>query len=50
MLRSDAAENDAGMRSDFLSIQYLRALAALGVLLFHATQRAGSAFGAGAAL
>jgi exopolysaccharide production protein ExoZ len=37
------------MRSDFLSIQYLRGLAALGVLLFHASQRAGGAFGAGAA-
>jgi exopolysaccharide production protein ExoZ len=43
------AENGAGMRSDFLSIQYLRGLAALGVLLFHASQRAGEAFGAGAA-
>jgi exopolysaccharide production protein ExoZ len=42
-------ENGAGMRSDFLSIQYLRGLAALGVLLFHASQRAGAAFGAGAA-
>jgi exopolysaccharide production protein ExoZ len=42
-------ENGAGMRSDFLSIQYLRGLAALGVLLFHASQRAGVAFGAGAA-
>lgn len=37
------------MRSDFASIQYLRGLAALGVLLFHACQRAGIAFGAGAA-
>jgi exopolysaccharide production protein ExoZ len=37
------------MRSDFVSIQYLRGLAALGVLLFHACQRAGIAFGAGAA-
>lgn len=42
-------ENGAGMRSDFLSIQYLRGLAALGVLVFHASQRAGAAFGAGAA-
>src|ERR1700742_3051032 len=42
-------EDGAGMRSDFLSIQYLRGLAALGVLLFHASQRAGGAFGAGAA-
>jgi exopolysaccharide production protein ExoZ len=42
-------ENGAGMRSDFVSIQYLRGLAALGVLLFHASQRAGAAFGAGAA-
>ncbi|HEY4032073.1 MAG TPA: acyltransferase [Caulobacteraceae bacterium] len=37
------------MRSDFLSIQYLRGFAAVGVLLFHASQRAGAAFGAGAA-
>jgi exopolysaccharide production protein ExoZ len=37
------------MRSDFASIQYLRGLAALGVLLFHACQRAGVSFGAGAA-
>jgi exopolysaccharide production protein ExoZ len=37
------------MRSDFLSIQYLRGLAALGVLLYHASLRAGGAFGAGAA-
>ncbi len=44
-----AVENAAGMRGDFLSIQYLRGLAALGVLLFHASQRAGAAFGAGAA-
>jgi exopolysaccharide production protein ExoZ len=43
------AENAAGMRADFLSIQYLRGLAALGVLLFHSSQRAGEAFGAGAA-
>ncbi|MGZ3272334.1 MAG: acyltransferase family protein [Caulobacteraceae bacterium] len=42
-------DNGAGMRSDVLSIQYLRGLAALGVLLFHASQRAGAAFGAGAA-
>ena len=52
MLRSSArpsAENTAGMRSDFQSIQYLRGLAALGVLLFHASQRAGADFGAGAA-
>ena len=37
------------MRSDFMSIQYLRGLAALGVLLFHACQRAGLSFGPGAA-
>jgi exopolysaccharide production protein ExoZ len=37
------------MRSDFLSIQYLRGFAALGVLLYHASQRAGATFGAGAA-
>jgi exopolysaccharide production protein ExoZ len=37
------------MRSDFLSIQYLRGIAALGELLYHASQRAGAAFGAGAA-
>jgi exopolysaccharide production protein ExoZ len=43
------AESAAGMRADFLSIQYLRGLAALGVLLFHASQRAGAAFGMGAA-
>jgi exopolysaccharide production protein ExoZ len=44
-----AAGNAAGMRTDFLSIQYLRGLAAAGVLLFHSSQRAGAAFGAGAA-
>jgi exopolysaccharide production protein ExoZ len=44
-----SAGSAAGMRADFLSIQYLRGLAALGVLLFHASQRAGAAFGAGAA-
>ena len=52
MLRSSArrsVEIGAGMRSDFLSIQYLRGFAALGVLLYHASQRAGAAFGAGAA-
>ena len=43
-----AAGNAAGMRTDFLSIQYLRGLAAAGVLLFHSSQRAGAAFGAGA--
>jgi exopolysaccharide production protein ExoZ len=37
------------MRSDFLSIQYLRGFAAVGVLLYHASQRAGATFGAGAA-
>src|ERR1700761_114555 len=47
--RERPAENGAGMRSDVLSIQYLRGLAALGVLLFHASQRAGGACGAGAA-
>ena len=44
-----SAASAAGMRSDFLSIQYLRGLAAVGVLLFHASQRAGLAFGVGAA-
>lgn len=52
MLGSSAqrsVESGAGMRSDFLSIQYLRGFAALGVLLYHASQRAGPTFGAGAA-
>jgi len=43
------AADAAGMRSDFISIQYLRGLAALGMLVFHASERAGAAFGAGAA-
>jgi exopolysaccharide production protein ExoZ len=52
MLGSSAqqsADNGAGMRSDFLSIQYLRGFAALAVVLYHASQRAGPTFGAGAA-
>jgi exopolysaccharide production protein ExoZ len=44
-----SVKNGAGMRSDFLSIQYLRGFAALGVVLYHASQRAGPTFGAGAA-
>jgi exopolysaccharide production protein ExoZ len=46
---SGTVDSAAGMRADFVSIQYLRGLAALGVVLFHASQRAGGAFGAGAA-
>lgn len=34
---------------ELLSIQYMRAIAAIGVLSFHAAQRAGSDFGIGAA-
>lgn len=37
------------MRSDLLVIQYLRGIAAVGVLAFHAAQRAGQSFGVGAA-
>jgi exopolysaccharide production protein ExoZ len=35
--------------SEILSIQYLRAIAAIGVLSFHAAQHAGGSFGTGAA-
>jgi exopolysaccharide production protein ExoZ len=47
--QSEKAENSAGMRSDLLVIQYLRGIAAVGVLAFHACQRAGLDFGVGAA-
>lgn len=36
-------------KDEVLSIQYLRGLAAFGVLIFHLAERAGGAFGAGAA-
>lgn len=35
--------------AELLSIQYLRAIAAIGVLIFHAAERAGVGFGPGAA-
>lgn len=38
-----------GSRGEVRSIQYLRGLAALGVLVFHVAERAGGAFGPGAA-
>jgi exopolysaccharide production protein ExoZ len=43
------AESAAGMKADLVSIQYLRAAAAVGVLIFHASQKAGLQFGMGAA-
>jgi exopolysaccharide production protein ExoZ len=39
----------SGRTRELLSIQYLRAIAAVAVLIFHAADRAGIAFGAGAA-
>lgn len=45
----ERAEEAAGMKADLVSIQYLRAVAAVGVLIFHASQRAGLQFGMGAA-
>jgi exopolysaccharide production protein ExoZ len=47
--QSGQVENSAGMRSDLLVIQYLRGIAAVGVLGFHACQRSGLDFGMGAA-
>lgn len=44
-----AAEEAPKAPGEVRSIQYLRGLAALGVLVFHAAERAGSAFGVGAA-
>lgn len=38
-----------GSRGEVRTIQYLRGLAALGVLIFHVTERAGGTFGPGAA-
>lgn len=53
--RADAAWTRRGVPAqqrqppELLSIQYLRAVAAIGVLIFHAADRAGVAFGPGAA-
>ena len=44
-----AASSSNPSRGDLASIQYLRAAAALAVLVFHAADRAGLRFGAGAA-
>jgi exopolysaccharide production protein ExoZ len=43
------ASSDSAASRELLSIQYLRAVAAIAVLVFHAAQRAGTGFGPGAA-
>lgn len=43
------SESSLAVPGEVRSIQYLRGLAAFGVLIFHAAERAGGAFGVGAA-
>ncbi|HVA13795.1 MAG TPA: acyltransferase [Stellaceae bacterium] len=44
-----AAQSPPRKRRELLSIQYMRAIAAVAVLVFHAADRAGTSFGVGAA-
>jgi exopolysaccharide production protein ExoZ len=48
-LGQPATTRESSAPAEVRSIQYLRGLAAFGVLIFHAAERAGGAFGVGAA-